>query len=47
MFYLCQDRSRQTETPFMAQEAIVAVLEEGVSDCPEEILSELAEQLVR
>uniref|UniRef100_A0A669C438 E3 UFM1-protein ligase 1 n=1 Tax=Oreochromis niloticus TaxID=8128 RepID=A0A669C438_ORENI len=28
-------------------EAIVAVLEERVSDCPEEILSELAEQLVR
>ncbi|CAI5685504.1 unnamed protein product [Oreochromis niloticus] len=42
-----QNRSRQTETPFMAQEAIVAVLEERVSDCPEEILSELAEQLVR
>lgn len=42
-----QNRSRQTETPFMAQEAIAAVLEERVSDCPEEILSELAEQLVR
>uniref|UniRef100_A0A669CCN1 E3 UFM1-protein ligase 1 n=1 Tax=Oreochromis niloticus TaxID=8128 RepID=A0A669CCN1_ORENI len=40
-------QSIQTETPFMAQEAIVAVLEERVSDCPEEILSELAEQLVR
>ncbi|XP_070781891.1 E3 UFM1-protein ligase 1 isoform X2 [Enoplosus armatus] len=33
--------------PFMAQEEIVAVLEERVSDCPEEILSELAEHLVR
>uniref|UniRef100_A0AAX7V4B6 E3 UFM1-protein ligase 1 n=1 Tax=Astatotilapia calliptera TaxID=8154 RepID=A0AAX7V4B6_ASTCA len=40
-------QSMSTETPFMAQEAIVAVLEERVSDCPEEILSELAEQLVR
>lgn len=42
-----QNRSRQTETPFMAQEAIVAVLEERVNDCPEEVLSELAEHLVR
>ncbi|XP_018555191.1 LOW QUALITY PROTEIN: E3 UFM1-protein ligase 1 [Lates calcarifer] len=42
-----QNRSKQTETPFMAQEEIVAVLEERVSDCPEEILSELAEHLVR
>lgn len=31
----------------MAQEEIVAVLEEKVSDCPEDILSELAEHLVR
>uniref|UniRef100_A0A667ZHR4 E3 UFM1-protein ligase 1 n=1 Tax=Myripristis murdjan TaxID=586833 RepID=A0A667ZHR4_9TELE len=38
---------KQTEVPFMAQEEIVAVLEERVSDCPEEILSELAEHLVR
>uniref|UniRef100_A0A3B4YGX1 E3 UFM1-protein ligase 1 n=1 Tax=Seriola lalandi dorsalis TaxID=1841481 RepID=A0A3B4YGX1_SERLL len=38
---------KQTEAPFMAQEEIVAVLEERVSDCPEEILSELAEHLVR
>ncbi|XP_029903398.1 E3 UFM1-protein ligase 1 [Myripristis murdjan] len=42
-----QNRSKQTEVPFMAQEEIVAVLEERVSDCPEEILSELAEHLVR
>uniref|UniRef100_A0A3Q2NZN6 E3 UFM1-protein ligase 1 n=1 Tax=Fundulus heteroclitus TaxID=8078 RepID=A0A3Q2NZN6_FUNHE len=39
--------SKQTEAPFMAQEEIAAVIEERVSDCPEEILSELAEQLVR
>lgn len=42
-----QNRSKQTAAPFMAQEDIVAVLEERVSDCPEEILSELAEHLVR
>ncbi|XP_039982029.1 E3 UFM1-protein ligase 1 [Xiphias gladius] len=42
-----QNRSKQTEAPFMAREEIVAVLEERVSDCPEEILSELAEHLVR
>uniref|UniRef100_A0A7N6ALB5 E3 UFM1-protein ligase 1 n=1 Tax=Anabas testudineus TaxID=64144 RepID=A0A7N6ALB5_ANATE len=42
-----QNRSKQTEAPFMTQEEIVAVLEERVSDCPEEILSDLAEHLVR
>ncbi|KAG7244195.1 hypothetical protein INR49_004268 [Caranx melampygus] len=42
-----QNRSKQTEAPFMAQEEIVAVLEKKVSDCPEEILSELAEHIVR
>ncbi|KAK1889189.1 E3 UFM1-protein ligase 1 [Dissostichus eleginoides] len=42
-----QNRSKQTAAPFMAQEDIVAVLEERVSDCPEEILCELAEHLVR
>ncbi|CAK6968203.1 E3 UFM1-protein ligase 1 [Scomber scombrus] len=42
-----QNRNKQTETPFMAQEEIVAVLEKRVNDCPEEILSELAEHLVR
>lgn len=31
----------------MTQEEIVTVLEERLSDCPEEILSELAETLVR
>uniref|UniRef100_A0A671UBT1 E3 UFM1-protein ligase 1 n=1 Tax=Sparus aurata TaxID=8175 RepID=A0A671UBT1_SPAAU len=35
------------QTLFMTQEEIVAVLEEKLSDCPEEILSELAEHLVR
>ncbi|XP_038582929.1 E3 UFM1-protein ligase 1 [Micropterus salmoides] len=42
-----QNRSKQTAAPFMVQEEIVAVLEKRVSDCPEEILSELAEHLVR
>ncbi|XP_041814503.1 E3 UFM1-protein ligase 1 [Chelmon rostratus] len=42
-----QNRGKQTAALFMAQEEIVAVLEERVSDCPEEILSELAEHLVR
>ncbi|KAL0967327.1 hypothetical protein UPYG_G00250880 [Umbra pygmaea] len=42
-----QNRNKQTEVRFMTLEEIVAVLEERVCDCPEEILSELAEQLVR
>ncbi|XP_004083959.1 E3 UFM1-protein ligase 1 [Oryzias latipes] len=41
------NRSKQSETLFMTQEEIVTVLEERLSDCPEEILSELAETLVR
>nr|XP_046229603.1 E3 UFM1-protein ligase 1 [Scatophagus argus] len=42
-----QNRSKQAAVLFMTQEEIVAVLEERVNDCPEEILSELAEHLVR
>ncbi|KAM9840538.1 E3 UFM1-protein ligase 1 [Aulostomus maculatus] len=42
-----QTCSKQAEAFFMAQEEIVAVLEEQVRDCPQEILSELAEHLVR
>lgn len=42
-----QNRNKQTEVPFMAVEEIVAVLEERVCDCPEDILSELAEHLIR
>ncbi|XP_029281666.1 E3 UFM1-protein ligase 1 [Cottoperca gobio] len=42
-----QNRGKPTAAPFMVQEEIVAVLEERVSDCPEEVLSELAEHLVR
>uniref|UniRef100_A0A673B4U8 E3 UFM1-protein ligase 1 n=1 Tax=Sphaeramia orbicularis TaxID=375764 RepID=A0A673B4U8_9TELE len=38
---------KQAEAPFMTQEEITAVLEQRVTDCPEEILSELAEHLVR
>uniref|UniRef100_A0A671U920 E3 UFM1-protein ligase 1 n=1 Tax=Sparus aurata TaxID=8175 RepID=A0A671U920_SPAAU len=39
--------NKPTAALFMTQEEIVAVLEEKLSDCPEEILSELAEHLVR
>ncbi|KAK6297301.1 hypothetical protein J4Q44_G00318840 [Coregonus suidteri] len=42
-----QNRNKPTEVPFMALEEIAAVLEGRVCDCPEEILSELAEHLVR
>ncbi|KAF6730358.1 E3 UFM1-protein ligase 1 [Oryzias melastigma] len=41
------NRSKQSEAPFMTQEEIVTVLEDRLNDCPEEILSELAETLVR
>lgn len=46
-FHLRQGRGKQAEASFMSREEIEAVLEERVSDCPEEILSELAEDLVR
>ncbi|XP_029532868.1 E3 UFM1-protein ligase 1-like [Oncorhynchus nerka] len=42
-----QNRNKPTEVPFMSLEEIAAVLEGQVCDCPEEILSELAEHLVR
>ncbi|XP_037541177.1 E3 UFM1-protein ligase 1 [Nematolebias whitei] len=42
-----QSRSKQTEAPFMAEEEIVTTLEQRLNDCPEEVLSELAEHLVR
>uniref|UniRef100_A0A1A7XR01 E3 UFM1-protein ligase 1 n=1 Tax=Iconisemion striatum TaxID=60296 RepID=A0A1A7XR01_9TELE len=41
------NRSKQAESPFMTQEEVVSVLEKSLSDCPEEILSELAEHLLR
>lgn len=47
MVYLCLDRSKQTEALFMVQDEIIAVLEQRLTDCPEEILAELAEHLVR
>lgn len=46
-FSFCEDRGKQPETLFMSQEDLVSVLRERVSDCPEEILCELAEHLVR
>ncbi|TNM94634.1 hypothetical protein fugu_017393 [Takifugu bimaculatus] len=42
-----QDRGKQPEAVFMSQEDLISVLGERVSDCPEEILYELAEHLVR
>ncbi|XP_056150563.1 E3 UFM1-protein ligase 1 [Lampris incognitus] len=42
-----QNRGKQSEVAFMALEEIAAVLEERVTDCPDDILSELAEHLVR
>ncbi|XP_036405513.1 E3 UFM1-protein ligase 1 [Megalops cyprinoides] len=42
-----QNRNKQTEVPFMSLEELVSVLEKHVVDCPEEMVSELAEQLIR
>ncbi|XP_054900371.1 E3 UFM1-protein ligase 1 isoform X2 [Poeciliopsis prolifica] len=42
-----QSRNRPAEAPFMTQEEIAAILEDRLNDCPEDILSELAELLVR
>lgn len=47
VFYFCQGRSKLTEAPFMAEEEIVSTLEQRLNDYPKEILSELAEHLVR
>uniref|UniRef100_A0AAY4BEJ7 E3 UFM1-protein ligase 1 n=1 Tax=Denticeps clupeoides TaxID=299321 RepID=A0AAY4BEJ7_9TELE len=42
-----QGRSKQAEIPFLAVDEVVAALEQKVCDCPEDVLSELAEQLMR
>ncbi|KAJ8356034.1 hypothetical protein SKAU_G00188280 [Synaphobranchus kaupii] len=42
-----QNRNKQTEVPFMSPEEVTAVLEKHVCDCPEDMLSELAEHLMR
>ncbi|XP_041109614.1 E3 UFM1-protein ligase 1-like isoform X2 [Polyodon spathula] len=42
-----QSRSKQQEVPFMTQGNIEEVLQKHVQDCPEEMLSELAEHLIR
>lgn len=47
MFHFCQDRNKNTAATFLAQEDIIAVLEERLRDWPEEILSDLAEVLER
>uniref|UniRef100_A0A8C5NHJ6 E3 UFM1-protein ligase 1 n=1 Tax=Gouania willdenowi TaxID=441366 RepID=A0A8C5NHJ6_GOUWI len=42
-----QQNRKETEFPFMTVDEIVAVLEERLNECPEQILTELAEDLVR
>ncbi|XP_030638569.1 E3 UFM1-protein ligase 1 [Chanos chanos] len=42
-----QSRNKQAEVPFLSVEEIMAALEEKVCDCSEEMLLELAEELVR
>ncbi|KAJ8377482.1 hypothetical protein AAFF_G00259930 [Aldrovandia affinis] len=42
-----RDRNKQMEVPFMSLEEVTAVLEKHVCDCPEEMLSELAEHIMR
>ncbi|CAF93798.1 unnamed protein product, partial [Tetraodon nigroviridis] len=44
---MSQIRGKQPETVFMSQEDLASELRERVSDCPEEILCELSEHLVR
>ncbi|XP_063168021.1 E3 UFM1-protein ligase 1 [Candoia aspera] len=40
-------RSKQPEIPFMSQEGIEDVLRKHVRDCPEELITELADHLIR
>lgn len=40
-------RSKQLEIPFMSQEEIEDVLRKHIRDCPEELITELADHLIR
>lgn len=40
-------RNKQLEFPFMSQEEIQDVLKTHMQDCPEELIAELAEHLIR
>jgi len=40
-------RNKQTEFPFMSPEEIQDVLKTHMQDCPEELVTELAEHLIR
>lgn len=40
-------RNKQPEFPFMSQEEIQDVLKTRMQDCPEELITELAEHLIR
>uniref|UniRef100_A0A8C9SDB9 E3 UFM1-protein ligase 1 n=1 Tax=Scleropages formosus TaxID=113540 RepID=A0A8C9SDB9_SCLFO len=41
------NRNKQAEVVFMSLDEVAAVLEEHVCDCPDEMITELAEQLMR
>lgn len=41
------DRSKQLEIPFLSQEDIEDVLRKHIRDCPEELIMELADHLMR
>lgn len=40
-------RNKHLEIPFMSQEEIQDVLRSHIQDCPEELITELAEHLIR
>ncbi|XP_006626223.2 E3 UFM1-protein ligase 1 [Lepisosteus oculatus] len=42
-----QNRNKQQEVKFMSQEEIEGVLQKHICDCPEDMISELAEHLIR
>uniref|UniRef100_A0A3B4AFX4 E3 UFM1-protein ligase 1 n=1 Tax=Periophthalmus magnuspinnatus TaxID=409849 RepID=A0A3B4AFX4_9GOBI len=42
-----EERNKQTEVPFMTEDKIITVLEQRLTDCPEDILSELARPLTK
>lgn len=40
-------RNKQLEFPFLSQEEIQDVLKTHMQDCPDELITELAEHLIR
>lgn len=47
LFMATTDRNKHLEFPFMTQEEIQDVLKTHMQDCPEELITELAEHLIR